>query len=137
VDPSIRAGQMQVELYRMGSEGAPIATEIVTQGQPVKMAGLDVTFVRERQFTGLIVARDPGALFIWLGAILLIGGISLVFFFPVRRAWALIRRGPDGSTVHVGAVVRHDVGFEAEFRRLSAEIEQALDGPPHAEGRVG
>ncbi len=31
------------------------------------MAGLDVTFVRERQFTGLIVAKDPGALFVWLG----------------------------------------------------------------------
>jgi cytochrome c biogenesis protein len=128
---------MQVEVYRAGTDGAPIATQIVTQGQPVEMAGMTVTFVRERQFTGLIVARDPGAIFIWLGAILLIGGISLVFFFPVRRAWALIRRGPGGSTVYVGAVVRHDVGFEAEFRRLATEIELALDGQPAAEGRVG
>jgi cytochrome c biogenesis protein len=101
------------------------------------MAGMQVTFVRERQYTGLIVARDPGALFIWLGAFFLIGGTALVFFFPCRRAWALIRRGPGGSTVHVGAVVRHDVGFEAEFRRLSAEIELALDGQPATEGRVG
>ena len=137
VDPTIKPGQMQVEIYRMGSEKAAIATGIVTQGQPVEMAGMQVTFVRERQFTGLIAARDPGAVFIWLGSILLIGGISLVFFFPVRRAWALIRRGPDGSIVHVGAVVRHDVGFEAEFRRLATEIENALEGQSAVQGRVG
>ena len=137
VDPSIKAGQMQVELYKTGSEGAAIATQIVTQGQPVQMAGLTVTFLRERQYTGLIVARDPGALFIWLGSMFLIGGIALVFFFPCRRAWALIRRTPDGSAVQVGAVIRHDVGFEAEFRRLGAEIEIALEGQPAAEGRVG
>jgi cytochrome c biogenesis protein len=137
VDPTIKPGQMQVEVYRAGSEGAAIAVEIVSQGQPVEMAGLQVTFVRERQFTGLIVARDPGAIFVWLGAILLIGGTALVFFFPCRRAWALIRRGPCGSTVQLGAVVRHDVGFEAEFGRLTAEIELALAGHPQAEGRVG
>ncbi len=136
VDPTIKAGQMQVELYKTGSENVPVATEVVSQGQPVDMAGLKVTFVRERQFTGLIVARDPGAVFVWLGAILLVGGIALVFFFPCRRAWALIRRRPDGDTdVWVGAVVRHDVGFQAEFGRLSTEIEQAVAGQAAPHGR--
>jgi cytochrome c biogenesis protein len=128
VDPQIKPGQMQLEVYKTGSESTPIATQIVTQGQPATIAGLDFTFVRERQFTGLIVARDPGAIFVWLGAIFLVGGIALVFFFPNRRAWALIRRGPDGTAVHVGAVVRHDVGFQADFERLSGEIQLALAG---------
>jgi len=132
VDPQIRPGQMQLEVYRSASEGTPIATEIVTQGQPAKIAGLEFTFVRERQFTGLIVARDPGAIFVWLGAIFLVGGTALVFFFPNRRAWALIRRGPDGTAVHVGAIVRHDVGFEADFERLTHEIKLALAGPSAA-----
>lgn len=132
VDPTIKPGQMQVEVYRMGSEAAAIASQIVTQGQPVEMAGLTVTFQRERQFTGLSVARDPGAVFVWVGSTLLVVGSTLVFFFPCRRAWALIRRGPDGSIVHVGAVARHDVGFEAEFRRLSAEIQLALAGQAKA-----
>jgi cytochrome c biogenesis protein len=128
VDPVIKPGQMQLEVYKTGSENTPIATQIVTQGQPATIAGLDFTFVRERQFTGLIVARDPGAIFVWLGAILLVGGIALVFFFPNRRAWALIRRGPDGTAVHVGAVVRHDVVFQADFERLSGEIQGSLAG---------
>ena len=129
VDPAIRPGQMQVEVYKAGADGTPIATQIVTQGEAVEMAGLEVTFERERQFTGLIVANDPGAMFVWLGAMFLIGGTALVFFFPCRRAWGLVRRRPDGSIVHVGAIVRHDVGFEAEFGRLAIEIEEALAGP--------
>jgi cytochrome c biogenesis protein len=136
VDPLIKPGQMQLEVYKTGSENTPIATQVVTQGQPVTIAGLAFTFVRERQFTGLIVARDPGALFVWLGAILLVGGIALVFFFPNRRAWALIRSGPDGTAVHVGAVVRHDVVFAADFERLSQEIQLSLDGQS-AEPRKG
>jgi cytochrome c biogenesis protein len=128
VDATIKPGQIQVELYRTGSEGTPVATEVLSQGVPSTMAGLDVTFLRERQFTGLIVAKDPGALFIWLGCFFLIAGTALVFFFPSRRAWALIRRGSDGSSVaHVGAVVRHDVGFQAEFARLADEIQTSLD----------
>ena len=109
----------------------------MTQGQPVDMAGLEVTFVRERQFTGLIVARDPGALFVWLGALLLVGGIALVFFFPSRRAWALIRRRPDGTTdVHVGAVVRHDVGVPGRVRapRPRDRAGRPTDRPTTTEG---
>jgi cytochrome c biogenesis protein len=132
VDPQIRPGQMQLEVYRTGSENTPVATQIVTQGQPATIAGLEFTFVRERQFTGLIVARDPGAVFVWLGAIFLVGGTALVFFFPNRRAWALIRRGPGGTAVRVGAIVRHDVAFEADFERLTHEINLALAGPSAA-----
>jgi cytochrome c biogenesis protein len=127
VDPDIKPGQIQVEMYETGSEAAPISTTVLTQGEPVDLGGLGLTFVRERQFTGLIVARDPGVPFIWLGCFLLIAGTALVFFFPSRRVWALIRGGSDGSTVHVGAVVRHDVGFQAEFTRFSHEIQVSLD----------
>ena len=132
VDPQIKPGQMRIEVYTSGSEGSPIATEIISQGRPAKIAGLDFTFVRERQFTGLIAARDPGAVFVWLGASLLVFGISLVFFFPSRRAWALIRRRPDGSSVQVGAVVRHDVTFQSDFKDLVDDMKLALTGPSAA-----
>ena len=129
VDPAIKPGQIQVEVYETGSEGTPVASTVLTQGQPATVAGLDMTFVRERQFTGLIAANDPGVPFIWLGCFFLVTGTALVFFFPCRRAWALISRGPDGSTIHFGAIVRHDVGFEAEFARITHEIETAVTRP--------
>jgi cytochrome c biogenesis protein len=130
VDAEIRAGQMMVEVFRSTSQEVPIASEVMTQAQPVAMAGLTFTFERERQFTGLIVARDPGAIFIWLGSALLVGGIALVFFFPHRRAWALIRVGARGTVARIGAVGRHDVMFESEFRRLIDETTVRLAAPP-------
>jgi len=132
VDAQIKPGQMQIEVYAPGSEGSPIATEVVSQGQPARIAGLDFTFVRERQFTGLIVARDPGAMFVWIGASLLVFGISLVLFFPSRRAWALIRRRPDGSSIQFGAIARHDTTFQSDFERLVDEVKLALTGPSAA-----
>lgn len=128
VDPRIKAGQLQIEVYTSGSEGSPIATEVISQGRPAKIAGLDFTFVRERQFTGLIVARDPGAIFVWIGASLLVFGISLVFFFPSRRAWALIRRRPDGCSIKFGAIVRHDVTFGSDFKHLVDDMQLTLTG---------
>ena len=128
VDPNIRPGQMQLEVYKSGSE-TPIATEIVSQGKATTIAGLDFTFIRERQFTGLIVARDPGIVLVWGGALVLVFGVCLVFFFPNRRAWALIRRRPGGSTIQVGAIVRHDVTFESDFQSLVNDVKLALNGP--------
>lgn len=127
VSPDIKAGQMQLEVYQSG-ESTPIDIQVVDQGKPVTIAGLDFTFARERQFTGLIVARDPGVTFVWAGAILLVLGVCLVFFFPNRRAWALIRRRAGGSTVQVGAIVRHDVTFETDFQKFVDGLRLALDG---------
>jgi cytochrome c biogenesis protein len=129
VDPSIRAGQVKLEVYQTDSSSAPLAVEVLSQGQSTKVAGLDVTFEREHQFTGLIVASDPGAPFIWLGCFLLVAGTAVVFFFPTRRVWAQARAGDAATTVRLGAIVRHDVGFGADFQRLSAEIRETLNGP--------
>lgn len=127
VSRDIRAGQMQLEVYRSG-ENTPLDIKVVDQGKPVTIAGLEFTFARERQFTGLIVARDPGVAVVWGGAILLVLGVCLVFFFPNRRAWALIRREAAGSSVQVGALVRHDVTFETDFNTFVDGLRLALEG---------
>jgi ResB protein required for cytochrome c biosynthesis len=128
-DPQVRPGQMRLALYQTGSGGGPIATQVVSQGRAVRIVGLDFTFLRERQFTGLIVARDPGLPLVWGGAAILLCGMFLVLFFQNRRTWALIRRVPGGSEVLVGATSRHDSTFGADFQRLVDEIKLALAGP--------
>lgn len=132
IDPQVRPGQMQLAIYRTGSDGGPIATQVVSQGTAAEVAGLDVAFLRERQFTGLIVARDPGLPFVWGGAVFLVGGLFLVLFFQNRRTWARIRRIAGGSEVLVGATSRHDSTFGADFQRLVDEITLALTGPSAA-----
>ena len=125
VDPTIRPGQMQLEVYQ-GTASTPLAIEVIDQGQPVTIAGLDFTFVRERQFTGLIASRDPGAPLVWLGTLLLVGGVALVFFVPARRLWARIRPAPGGARIQVAAITRHDVTFEAAFGSLIDDVRAGL-----------
>jgi cytochrome c biogenesis protein len=126
VDPTIKAGQMQLEIYPSGSE-RPSAIELVSQGEPVAIGGLTFTFQREQQFTGMIVARDPGVVFVWFGSILLVAGLFLVFFFPNRRIWAAVHAHPNGqSEVRLGATARHDATFGPDFERLVDDMRLAL-----------
>lgn len=129
VDSKIKPGQMQLEVYRADSTGTPVALEIVSQGKPANLAGLEFMFLRERQFTGLIVARDPGVGFVWAGSILMMLGLCLVFFFPNRRIWARLQRAPDGTEVRFGATSRHDATFAPDFQDLVGDMKLALTGP--------
>jgi cytochrome c biogenesis protein len=127
VDPQIKAGQMQLEVYQRGSQ-QPSAVEVVSQGKPTTIDDLQFTFQREQQFTGLIVSRDPGVMLVWLGAFALVGGLFLVFLFPSRRIWAHVRRRPDGDgcEVRVGATARHDATFGPAFQNLVNDMRLAL-----------
>lgn len=125
VDPQIKAGQMQIEVYRPGIE-APGATQVVSQGRPARVAGLDFTFLRERQFTGLIVAHDPGAILIWIGVGLLVLGIVVVFFFQNRRVWVRIVPTRAGSEIRLGAAPRRDLAFGPDFQHLVDDMKLAV-----------
>ena len=118
---------MQLEIYSTGSD-QPFAIETVSQGQPLKIGDLQYTFQREQQFTGLIVARDPGAPFVWLGALALVGGLFLVFMFSNRRIWVAIKQRPGGGTeVLMAATTRHDATFAPEFNKVIDEVRLALE----------
>ncbi|MHB1801120.1 MAG: cytochrome c biogenesis protein ResB [Actinomycetes bacterium] len=123
-DVNIKAGQMQLEVLEAGTK-APIATEVVSQGKPTTIAGLTYTFVRPVQFTGLIVAHDPGAVFVWVGSTLLVSGLFLVFFFPHRRVWVRVRKIPGGSQIRCASTRRRDLAFEPRFHQLVTDIQLA------------
>ena len=115
---------MQLEIHQTGTE-TPIATQVVSQGNPATIDGLEYTFERTRQFTGLIVARDPGTAFVWVGSALLMFGIYLVFFFPHRRIWVRIRRTDGGSEILCASTMRRDAAFKPQFHQIVSEIQLA------------
>ena len=134
VDPAIQAGQAQLEVYQGGSSTAT-ATQVVSQGKPATIAGLNFTFERERQFTGLIVARDPGAVWVWTGSALMVLGIVLVFFFPHRRVWVQVRPGSNGkSSIRFASHQLRDAAFEPRFRALVADAEESAS-PSSTQGK--
>jgi len=124
VDPNIKAGQVQLQIQPTG-KNTPTATEVVSQGKPTTIDGLTYTFERTRQFTGLIVARDPGANFVWVGSTILVIGLFLVFFFPHRRIWVRIRTTSHGSEILCASTMKRDVAFKPQFNQLVTDIQLA------------
>jgi cytochrome c biogenesis protein len=124
VDPNIKAGQVQVNVYQDVNKPS-IDSQIVDQGKPTTIAGASYTFERTRQYTGLIVAHDPGAMFVWVGSALLVIGLFLVFFFPHRRVWVRVRKTAAGSQILFASTMKRDVAFEPQFRQLVTDIQLA------------
>ena len=79
--------------------------------------GIGIEFRRPSSYIGLIAKRDPGQGVIWLGAILLVIGISVSLLRPRRRIWARY----DATTVRL-AVVGGDPFAEDECGRLVAQL---------------
>ena len=131
-DPNIKAGQMQLEIHQEGTKD-PVATQVVDQGKPATIAGVTYTFERTRPFTGLIVANDHGATFVWVGSVLLVLVLFLVFFFPHRRVWVRIRKTSGGSEVLCASTMKRDVAFKPQFNQLVTDIQ--LAGTPSSTTR--
>jgi cytochrome c biogenesis protein len=123
-DPAIKAGQIELEIHQDGKND-PIATQVVDQGKPTTIAGVSYTFQRTVAFTGLTVAHDPGANFVWVGSGLLVIGLFLVFFFPHRRIWVRVRKTSGGSEILCASTMKRDAAFTPQFNQLVTDIQLA------------
>ncbi|MDP2675738.1 MAG: cytochrome c biogenesis protein ResB [Dehalococcoidia bacterium] len=127
-DPLVPAGEMRVEVYKRDG-GTLITADNLSQGTAKQVAGLDFTFSRESRFTGLKVVKDPGTNIIWVASALMVIGLVMLFYFPHRRLWALVKRRDDGTAeVRVGMTAQRDMSLESEFGRLRERIASALRG---------
>jgi cytochrome c biogenesis protein len=129
-DDTVQPGQVRIELYKTDEQGTAVGAQVIDQGKPTELGGLTFTFQRETQFTGLSVAKDPGELFVWLGAAILVAGFALVFMLPYRRMWARITPRPEGgSTVAMASAGRKDVTQGTEFADVIVDVRAALAAP--------
>jgi len=71
--------------------------------------------------TGLQVTKDPGVWIVWLGCILLVGGIFMAFFLSHRRIW--VRIG-GGRLVVAGSAGKHQAAFRAVFDGLADQLKK-------------
>lgn len=86
--------------------------------------GIGVEFRRPSSYIGLIAKRDPGQGVIWLGAVLLVSGVSVSLLRPRRRIWARY----DATTIRL-AVVGGDPFAEGECARLVALLPSVVPVP--------
>lgn len=122
---NLRSGEMWIQIRpRTGSDGSTMPpTDIVTQGQPTVIGGLNVEFIRERRFTLLQVGYNPGIDIFFVGSIMLVGGLAVVFYFPHRRMRAIVSSTPSGSVAHLAPMAKRDWSGQRDFESLMERLK--------------
>jgi cytochrome c biogenesis protein len=136
-DPLLKAGQMYIELYR-DTSSVRVNKATLDQGVSSNMEGMEFTFVRERQFSGFQLTRDPGNLLIWISSGLFIAGLVSVLYFTHRQAWVRIHVDPGGwSRVSLRMTSSRGFGTAQEFESLVEEMKRLLVSAESAAGDTG
>jgi cytochrome c biogenesis protein len=121
---NLKPGEMFFMIRPLGPD-SPIAQPIgatVSQGESIQLGDLTLTFERERRFSVLQVARNPGIPIFIVAAFLLVGGLAITFYFPHRRIRGIVSATPDGSVAHLAPIARRDWSAKRVFEQLAAII---------------
>ena len=83
---------------------------------------------RSTYYTGLQVARDPGASLVWAGCTLLIVGFLMALLMDHEILWVSSKREVDGRVVLclAGRAVRHPDVYSGRFERRRSGLRKAI-----------
>jgi len=65
----------------------------LSPGESAQAGGYEYTFDGRREFSGIVVRRDPGSTIIWIATGVFLLGLALTFYTPRRRLWGKIANG--------------------------------------------
>ncbi|MCC6792379.1 MAG: cytochrome c biogenesis protein ResB [Thermomicrobiales bacterium] len=99
---------------------------VIGQGETIPLAGVHVGFVRERRFTVLQVAYNPGIPILFAASLLIVAGLIVTFGLPHRRIRGLIRPTENGSHVLLAPMARRDWSGKRHFLQTLASVERHL-----------
>jgi cytochrome c biogenesis protein len=77
--------------------------------------------IDEAWITGLKVVKDPGVWVVWLGCLLLVGGLFAAFFLSHRRIWIRIA---GGRVAMAGSARRSHADFKVFFENLADKLQK-------------
>jgi cytochrome c biogenesis protein len=124
----LRPGEMFFMIRPLGGE-SPIAQPVgatVSQGDSIQLGDLSLTFVRERRFSVLQVASNPGIPLFIAASVLLVGGLAVTFYFPHRRVRGIVSTTAEGSLARLAPIARRDWSAKRVFVRLAVETGRQL-----------
>ena len=120
----LRPGEMFFMIRPLGAN-SPITQPIgatVKQGESVQLGDLSLSFVRERRFSVLQVARNPGIPLFIAASVLLVGGLAITFYFPHRRIRGIVSTTQDGSVARLAPIARRDWSAKRVFEQLASDV---------------
>src|SRR5215216_3615413 len=128
----LRPGEMFFMIRPLGGE-SPITEPVgatVRQGDSIKLGDLSLTFVRERRFSVLQVASNPGIPLFIAASVLLVGGLAITFYFPHRRVRGIVSPRQDGSVARLAPIARRDWSAKRVFQRLVDDVGRRIGIDP-------
>jgi cytochrome c biogenesis protein ResB len=84
------AGGVYLDVQNMAGRSADGSRFQLAPGESMTVGDYEYTFQGRREYTGVLVKRDPGSWFIWTATTLLIGGLMATFYLPRRRLWVKV-----------------------------------------------
>lgn len=103
---------------------------VLDQGQPLTVGDLTLLFERESRFTVLQVAYNPGIPIFFIASVLLVGGLAVTFYFPLRRIRGIIQQSPGGNTLMMTPLAKRDWGGKREFFDIVDRAASRLNVSP-------
>lgn len=125
-DTRLRPGEMYVQARDWNSNERIGEGTVVFQGETAYLAGLGFQFVRERRFTVLQVAYNPGIPILFAAAILLVVGLIITFGLPHRRIRGIVLDASDGSRILLAPMAKRDWSGKKSFLRTLSMIENEI-----------
>ncbi|MCL5073973.1 MAG: cytochrome c biogenesis protein ResB [Actinobacteria bacterium] len=124
-DTLIGKDEIGIEIYE--NTDIPVAWTTLQLGISQKIAGLNITFMEHKKYSGLQVSREPGISLIWIASFLFISGLCMVFFFPRQQIWIAVC-SVSSITTQMLVKLNSSKKFnaETEFLKLIAEIKTIL-----------
>lgn len=90
---------------------------------------LQLTGFKEVQASGLEISKAPSNNIVFLGFILLIGGVFMSLYINHRRLWAIVRRdGEQTRVLFAGNEDRHQRDFARDFTAMGERLDGHLRG---------
>ncbi|MBX3071729.1 MAG: cytochrome c biogenesis protein ResB [Thermomicrobiales bacterium] len=125
-DLQLENGQMFLQLRQTADDGSvEILTGVVDPGETIQLGSVNIEYLREKRFTLMQVASNPGIPIFFAASFLLVAGLAVTFYFPHRRIRGIIGPGSDqtGSRVLMAPLARWDWSGQRDFRRIIERIE--------------
>ena len=129
---NLRPGEMFFMIRPLGPD-SPIdipVGETIRQGESIQLGDLTLTFERERRFSALQVARNPGIPVFIAAAVLLVGGLAVTFYFPHRRIRGIVTAHGNGSVIHLAPMARRDWSAQRVFAQLVLSLGRSMGLAP-------
>jgi cytochrome c biogenesis protein len=100
--------------------------QIHLYGSPFYLQLTDFTHVES---SGLSVAKLPGKNVFYIGSIMVIIGVFLLFYLSHQRLWAVIYQDENGGNqlLLAGSGNRNPADFNIQFKQLSEKVQRLLE----------